>query len=236
MKDLLGDRMKGHEVVWNHTLIKRMPVILRLDGKAFHSFLSKIKKTDPFSDDVHELMFGTMSHLCENIQNAVLGYTQSDEISILLNDWKQFETQQWFRGGQSKMESIAASMATGKFNSLNHKLFHPPLGSAEFAMFDCRAFNVPKEDVNNYFIWRQKDAIRNSVNALGQHYYSTKQLSGKKVDAVKELLLREKNVDWNALYPWKRHGVVWTKGVGVDLHGHVATFMDDRTTVDKLLE
>jgi len=154
--DSLGDRMKGYEHVSRSTLTKRMPVVIRIDGKAFHTWTKQLKNVDdslndsPFSVKMNQAMSDTTQKLVSNIQNAVFGYTQSDEISILLNDWKTLTTDQWFGNTIQKMASVSASMATVYFNeactSTSRRFFVP-------AMFDARVFNIPKEEVTNYFVW-----------------------------------------------------------------------------------
>lgn len=110
----LAKRMKQYESVSKSTLVRRMPVIIRLDGRSFHTFTKGFKR--PFDDVLIETMQETMKHLCENIQGCVLGYTQSDEITLVLVDYKNLDSQSWFDNEVQKICSIAASMATMAFN------------------------------------------------------------------------------------------------------------------------
>lgn len=217
--DSLGDRMKGYEHVSRSTLTKRMPVVIRIDGKAFHTWTKQLSNVDdslndsPFSVKMNVAMSETTKLLVSNIQNAVLGYTQSDEISILLNDWKTLTTDQWFGNSLQKMASVSASMATVYFNesytSTSSRFFTP-------AMFDARVFNIPKEEVTNYFIWRQQDATRNSINMLGQFYFSHKQLHGKNVSQVQDMLMAmDTPVNWNDCNTWMKRGTCVTRGASV---------------------
>lgn len=219
MQDSLGDRMKSHEAAASRQLIGRMPVIIRLDGKAFHTFLAPIKGKNPHSEAVHTLMVNTMAMLCDNIQNCVFGYTQSDEISLLLRDWDTHETNQWFGGNQTKIETISASMATAIFNfqflALRGHFEDLKLITQPYALFDSRAYNVPREDVTNYFYWRQKDAIRNSINALGQHHFPHKDLQGLNTSQVKNKLF-DFGVCWDKIDLWKQRGTAWRKET--DIH------------------
>ena len=118
----LGNRMKGYEATSKSQLLRRTPVIIRIDGKAFHTWTNQNLKKDvtlhdgPFSHMMHDVMSDTLTDLMSNIQNAVFGYTQSDEISILLNDWKKVTTDQWFNGAVQKIASVSASMATAYSN------------------------------------------------------------------------------------------------------------------------
>ena len=150
----LWTRMKEfYEIRWNRYLTRRVPVVVRLDWKSFHTYTRGLDR--PFDERLMSDMKETTKFLCENIQWAVLGYTQSDEISILILDWSDnFDCWSFFEYRQNKIESITASFATAKFNELR---------PGKMAFFDSRSFNIPKEDTNNYFVWRQQDASRNSV-------------------------------------------------------------------------
>jgi tRNA(His) 5'-end guanylyltransferase len=153
-------------------------------------------------------MSQTAATLVQNIQNARLAYTQSDEISILMNDWGKLTTEAWFDNGIQKMVSVSASMATAKFNVAvsDQGNFSPTM-----ALFDARVFNIPKEEVANYFIWRQQDATRNSINMLGQFYFSHKELQGKTTDEVQEMLFSKHGVNWNDIPTWQKRGYCATR-------------------------
>ena len=187
-KTSLGDRMKGYENITRNHLIGRMPVILRLDGCHFHTFARGFDK--PYDKVLAKSMEDTMRYLCEHIQGCVLGYTQSDEITLVLVDYQTFNASSWFDNGIQKMTSVAASMATLEFN---RKFASYVLGYGNSAhekavkigaTFDCRAFNVPKEEVTNCVLFRQNDAIRNSIQALGQAHFSHKELHKKSTDDI----------------------------------------------------
>jgi len=245
-KDSLGDRMKGYEAIPKAKLMKRTPVIIRIDGKAFHTWTKQLKKIDfglqddPFSDIMNVAMTETTRLLIENVQNAVLGYTQSDEISILINDWKKLETSQWFDNSIQKMASVAASMSTAYFNNTFAS------GNVTPAMFDARVFNLPKEEVTNYFIWRQQDASRNSVQMLGRHYFSHKQMHEKNVSQIQDMLMEDHGVNWNNIDTWKRRGTCVERVVArvtdgepeteVRVDREIPIFTQDREYVDKHLE
>lgn len=200
MGDKLGDRMKGYENITRYYLTRRTPVIIRLDGKSFHSFTRKFVR--PFDDILTNVMYQTMKELCENVEGCVIGYTQSDEISLVMCDYNKLDTEAWFDNGLLKICSITASMATSAFNKYFRKAVENVDGiyreRIDKANFDSRAFSIPKEEVNNYMIWRQQDAIRNSIQSTAQAYFSNRQLMGvNSSDAVK-MLLSEKNIDWNS--------------------------------------
>lgn len=111
----LAKRMKRYEAVSKTTLVTRMPVILRIDGKAFHTLTRGFQK--PFDRVLNLSMMETMRFLCKNIQGCVLGYTQSDEITLVLVDYKKLTSNPWFDYEVQKMCSVGASMATVGFNN-----------------------------------------------------------------------------------------------------------------------
>lgn len=198
----LDDRMKQYEYVTRTYLTRRIPAIIRIDGKAFHSFTKGLRK--PFDAILMAAMRNTMKSLCENIQGCVLGYTQSDEITLVLTDYEKIETDAWFGYNIQKIASISASMATMYFN----KFFRAEVAAAavleeykddseylvnlyrkiDTAVFDSRVFSLPKDEVVNCLIWRQQDAVRNSIQSVGQAYFSAKQLDGVPCDSIKNML------------------------------------------------
>jgi tRNA(His) 5'-end guanylyltransferase len=207
----LGDRMKSYEDAVGPVLLRRTPVIIRVDGKAFHTFTKRITpETDflyqegHFSPSLHGVMTRTAIEVCKEMQNVVLAYTQSDEISFLLKDWNTHDTQQWFDGKVQKIVSVTAAMITAHFNKLWPAWFEGT-GSG-LALFDARAFNVPLQDVDNYFVWRQRDMLRNSVSFIARQYFSHKQLHGKNRQQVIEMLANERGVNWNSYPLWEQRG------------------------------
>ena len=203
-KTSLGDRMKNnYENISRYYLTRRTPVIIRLDGRSFHTFTRGFKK--PFDDILVKSMQDTMKYLCENIQGCVLGYTQSDEISLALTDYAELTTDAWFGNNLQKMCSVSASMATMAFNkffSHNINVDSEYAGCHYFAwekgaMFDARAYNIPKEEVCNYFIWRQQDSARNSIQSVGQANFSQKELHGKSCSNIQDMLMAQKGINWN---------------------------------------
>lgn len=206
--DSLGDRMKSYEDAYRMHLPIRMPVILRVDGKAFHTYTKGCKK--PVDQGLVDCMNDTAIALCKNIQGAQIAYVQSDEISILLNNYKTIDTQAWFENNVQKMVSISASIASVTFTENSYKIwgFHDNAEGTGFegmgytspiikpAYFDSRVFVLPKEDVNNVFLWRQQDATRNSVQMLARTLYSHKQLDNKCNSELQDLCMK-KGVNWN---------------------------------------
>jgi tRNA(His) guanylyltransferase len=171
MNDSLGDRMKrNYEQPARHYLTRRMPVVIRLDGRAFHTVTSKSKK--PFDPGFIDTMVAAAESVFDEIQGCKMAYVQSDEASFVLTDYDSLTTEAWFGYNKSKIESIAASIMSVYFNMFaTIELQAPPV-------FDARAFNVPEEEVSNYFLWRAKDWHRNSVQMLAQHHFSHDHLQG----------------------------------------------------------
>ena len=226
VKDELGTRMKEfYEGVPKTRLVRRMPVAIRIDGKAFHTFTRGFQK--PFDEILVKSMQDTMKYLCENIQGCVLGYTQSDEITLILVDYKHLNSDAWFDYEIQKMCSIAASMATMAFNKAfasnvakqSKRLYSEYLEEKDAsyidtleiamnkgAMFDARCFNIPKEEVANLIYWRQLDATRNSIQMVGQANFSHKELQNKSCNMIQEMLFAEKGINWNDYPTYLKRG------------------------------
>jgi len=214
MVDAPGNRMKSfYEDRFRYKLPRRSFTLIRIDGKAFHTYTKGLKK--PFDDGLMEDMDQTAVYLCKNIQGAKLAYVQSDEISLVLTDFDDLDTAAWFDGNIQKMASIAASLATAKFNQLrmtrscmerNFNLDPDDLEKFKLAMFDARVFQIPYiEEVINYFVWRQQDATRNSVQAVAQYFYSYEELLGKKQNDLQEIIF-QKGSNWNNYTSGEKRG------------------------------
>jgi len=208
MKDTLGDRIK--ENYENRTRIKlpcRTYTIIRIDGKAFHSYTKGLER--PFDEDLINDMDNTAKYLCKNIMGAKFAYVQSDEISILVTDFETITTQSWFDNNLQKMCSVSASMTTSEFNRLRMKRFND--FSLKQAEFDSRVFQIPQRtEVMNYFIWRQQDCVRNSIQNVAQTLYSQKELMSKNVNQQQELIF-QKGINWNDYSPYKKRGRIILK-------------------------
>jgi tRNA(His) guanylyltransferase len=192
MIDSLGDRMKEfYEGVTKTPLVRRMPVIIRIDGRHFSSFTRGFQK--PFDEIITGAMNGACWELMKDVQNCKFIYTQSDEISLLLVDYNNLETDAWFGNDIQKIVSISASLATIGFNKT---ILHSKPDLKNWAQFDARAFNIPREEVSNYFVWRQQDCLRNSVSVTAQSMFSAKQLHGKNTPTMKQMMV-DKGYDWS---------------------------------------
>jgi tRNA(His) guanylyltransferase len=194
-KDEIGDRMKFYENETRMFLKAKTPIIIRIDGKAFHSLTRGLSVFDP---KISEAMITTAMTLCNEIQGAQLAYTQSDEISIFIRDWDRPETQIWFNGNIQKIVSVSASMATYYFNQ-KIRISDKP------AFFDSRVFNVPINEVTNYFIWRQLDCRRNSISSWAREFFPHRKLEGVNSEQMIKML-EDINQPWSVLDTWKRYG------------------------------
>lgn len=236
VNDELGKRMKEfYETVPKTKLVRRMPVAIRIDGKAFHTFTRGFQK--PFDEVLIKSMQETMKYLCENIQGCVLGYHQSDEITLILIDYKKLTSSAWFDYEVQKMCSISASMATMAFNKYfydnmeiflddicrerrinpdkfsldelnnNMKLFDAYDEAWDIkGMFDSRCFNIPKEEVANLIYWRQLDATRNSIQMVGRANFSHEELKNKTNNNIQDMLMTQKGINWNNFPTYQKRG------------------------------
>lgn len=203
--DDLGNRMKQYESKEDSILIQGLPIVIRLDGRAFHSFTHGLKR--PFDDDFRSLMVETTRKLVEET-NAVVGYTQSDEISLILLP----ETQQYFGGRVNKINSLLGAFASVWFNHFYQenwfKFPNVPGNVLRKAYFDCRCFNVPTlNEAANHMLWREIDATKNSISAAAQAYFSPTQLDKLNSKQKQELLFQEKQINWNDYPTMHKKGV-----------------------------
>jgi tRNA(His) 5'-end guanylyltransferase len=239
-RDSLGDRIKNnYENRAKTYLLRRTPVIIRLDGCHFHSFSSGFVK--PFDKRLMKSMQETTLELCKNIQGCVFGYTQSDEITLVLVDYNKLDTDAWFDYNVEKICSVAASMCTLYFNRIFHqkirdfvnehakvvnnpqeygeelsesigKLIQKYQKAVEIgATFDARCFNVPISEVVNAVLWRQQDCSRNSISSLAQSYFSHKQLEGKNGSQKQYMLMQEYGINWDNLSTVEKYGTAIIK-------------------------
>ncbi|MED1125440.1 tRNA(His) guanylyltransferase Thg1 family protein [Bacillus atrophaeus] len=203
--DNFGDRMKDYENAYRVKLPKRMPVLIRIDGKAFTNYTKGMKK--PFDEDLTYAMWETCKYLAQNIMGCKLAYTQSDEISLLLTNYDKLTTESWFDNNLQKLVSVSASLATAKFNEVM-RMKYP---EKKLALFDARAWVLPKDEVCNYFLWRQKDATKNSISMVAQANFSHNQLQGLNGGQLQDKLFLERGINWNDLPTWQKRGACITK-------------------------
>lgn len=268
--DELGLRMKTYyEQIPKTKLMRRTPVAIRIDGKSFHTWTKSFQK--PFDEVLIKSMQETMKYLCENIQGCVLGYTQSDEITLILIDYQKLTSQAWFDYEVQKIVSISASMATLAFRDffkksmaeeisviedefLDNGDFNPKYKNKEInklwlthksafekgAMFDARCFNIPKEEVTNLIYWRQSDAIRNSIQMVGQANFSHRELQNKSCSDIQNMLITQKGMDWDNFPIHQKRGSCCIKSkeeiTGWIIDKEIPIFKgEDREYIDKLI-
>jgi len=203
-KTEIGNRMKNYEDVFRQSLPLKMPLILRIDGKAFSSYTKNFEQ--PWSEEIKNAFIFSSKMLFPEVQGLKIAYAQSDEMSLLITDYDSLYTKAYCDNNIQKIVSIVSSIITASFNnyiSNNTEI-------KKLAYFDCRAFVLPKDDVNNYFSWRQKDAIKNSISVLAQSVFSDKELHEKKSQEKKDMLAA-KGIVWDDLYGWKRVGYTIAK-------------------------
>lgn len=212
----LGDRMKRQEAAYRSVLPRRTYTIIRVDGRAFHSYLRGARR--PYDDGFMADMDAVARALCEEVTGSAFAYTQSDEISVLVSDFATPQTQAWFGGTIAKQVSITAALATAVLNERR------PFGRR--ALFDSRVFTLADPvEVASYFLWRQQDAVRNSIAMTAQAHFSHHRLHGLSTGEMQELLFTEADVNWNEQPDGFKRG-----RVAVRVSGERETTYTDRRT------
>jgi tRNA(His) guanylyltransferase len=215
----IGKRMKeNYEYTTRFFLPRRIPVIIRVDGRSFHTLTRKLfgKK---WSEDFTNIMIEVSKKVSREIQGCDFCYCQSDEISFLLTDYKTINTECWFKYNISKIVSISAALATCEFAKHVDK----------DATFDSRAFSMPQDEVCNYFLWRQQDASRNSLAMSAQECYSHKQLYKKSTSDMNEMLF-QKGINYNDFSTIRKRGFCI---VNNELDKEIPIFSKDRNYVEQ---
>jgi len=221
MSQDLEKRMKRYELTTKHKLIPRCPILLRIDGRSFSNYTKYLDR--PFDEGFINDMKDVCKYLGKEIAGCKLIYAQSDEINILITDYDTLATQPWFDNTVQKICSITASLTTSKFNQLrlnrfisskinsniaydsflddywddtNNELKNvPPL-----AHFDTRVFQIADpEEVINYFVWRQRDWMRNSVTMLARSLYSHNEIDKKNQSEMKQMCIDEVKIGINSV-------------------------------------
>ena len=215
MNDSFGDRMKKYENQSKGYLLNKVPVIIRIDGKGFHNFCKRFEK--PYDEFLNNSLNQVMKFLCEEVQGVKFGQRHSDEISLLLSDYDNINSDAYFGYGIQKICSVTASMATGEFckqltddviSRIQNKIL---LWNERWPSFDARCFNIPKEEIVNYFWWRLLDAARNSVNLHARSYFSHSQLQNKNSNQMQEMLFQKHNINWNNIPQERKSGFICIK-------------------------
>ncbi len=250
-KDSLGDRMKNFEDSFRFKVPPRMPLIIRCDGKAFHSLTKRCKR--PYDMDVVDCMEATAKELCMKISSVKLAYVQSDEISLLVTPYEDFNTQCWFDGNIQKIVSISASIASTTFtkksleikdsidkNDILYCNAYEKFGNAP-ALFDSRMFVLPENDVVNYFLWREQDSIRNSIQMLARSLFSHKECNNKNCSQLQDMCMEQKQVNWNDMPTAFKRGFCIVKKendagrMKWETDKEIPVFSQDRDYINKLI-
>lgn len=240
MKDELGERMKKfYENRIRHYLTRRTYTIIRVDGKAFHTYTKNFDR--PFDDIFMSIMNKTALHLMKELQGAKLAFIQSDEISILITDFDNLQTQLLYDGNIQKICSVSASIATAKFNEIvfDNQIFwgqeFKPNG-LRLAYFDSRVFQIPtKTEVMNYFIWRQQDTVRNSISSVTQSLYSHKELNKVNCNQMQEMIFK-KGKNWNDYESkYKRGRMIYKIESELHLNNTLPIFTQDKEFLNSLI-
>lgn len=179
--DALGDRMKRYEASSDQKLTPGVPVIIRVDGRSFHNWTRQNPIEKPFDTGLMRGMMQAMVETAREMQGFKLAYAQSDECTFLITDTDSLQSEAWFGNEVNKLVSITASLFTAHFNAYFHGIHSP-------ATFDARAFNVPAEDVPNVFVWRQKDAVRNSLQSYARKFFTHKEMHKKNTSDIHNML------------------------------------------------
>ena len=232
-RDSLGNRMKHqYEDRTRYYVPRRTFAIIRLDGKAFHTYTKNCKK--PFDSELSEDIDNAVIAILPQIQGAKFAYTQSDEISILVTDFDSIDTTAWFDGNIQKIASVSASLLTAEFNKNRYERMargvfdrafrhisdgnqivysryaenvHAAFETTATATFDARLFTIPdRVEVMNYFRWRSQDWMRNSVAMVAQANFSQKELDGKSISEVKSMLIEKAYINWDAFSGKEKYG------------------------------
>lgn len=196
--------MKRHEAAYRTVLPRRTYTLIRVDGRSFHTYLRDAMK--PFDLPFMDAMDAVAEALCKEITGSVFAYAQSDEISVLATDFSSEQTEPWFGGVVAKQISMSAAVATAVLNSLR---------PTRRALFDARVFTLSDPvEVANYFTWRQRDAVRNSIAMTAQAHFSHRRLHGVDTNGMQELLWSEAGVNWNDFPDGCKRGRVTSRHSG----------------------
>lgn len=222
----IGNRMKfNYEFPFMFRLPHRMPMIIRIDGKSFHTLAKSQDWNKPFDLDFIHDMQDMVVELCKEIMNVKLVYLQSDEASFLLIDYEEIQTQPWFRNEIQKLCSVTAGFASSKMSLILDRE----------AVFDTRVFVIPPFEVCNYFIWRQRDWKRNSINMVARANFSQKEIHGLNCDEIQEKLWQEKNINWSDYPTLLKRGSCVLKGETWIVDDEIPDFTKNRDYINQFI-
>lgn len=227
-KDSFGERIKAYENVNRTYLTDGVPKVMRLDGKAFHSFLKGAER--PYDKNVMMSMaFAAAKVLKEIGGSARFAYIQSDEVSIGINDKMTIESSPWFGNNVQKMVSVSSSIMAVNFSyeyytrmtnaaiekattEIDGKRYvQLMVGKPNFrpAYFDARIFQVPNVvELHNAVLWRQQDAAKNSISQYARSFFSHKEVDGKNGSEMQEMMHSVHGFNWNDAPTWTKRGIL----------------------------
>lgn len=215
----IGNRMKEYERSSEFILPKRIPIIIRIDGRAFHTITRK-RFGKNWSMEFVEQMVEMAKTLTKEIQGCDFSYSQSDEASFILTDYKTINSDGWFKYDLRKIISISSSLASAVFSRIYGK----------DVCFDSRAFSLPQDDVCNYFVWRQIDATRNAIQMAGREKFSHKELFQKSCSDIQEMLFTKCGINFNDFPVVRKRGFCI---IGTQPDFEIPIFSKDREYIEK---
>ena len=226
----LGNRMKSYEKNYSQNAVRGLPIIVRLDGKSFSKFTKRFER--PFCSVMKSIMTTVAASVAKE-SDALLAYTQSDEITLILHT-DNVKGMLYFDGNINKLNSTLASRASSVFTKALCKVAPDYLNEDVHVSFDCRSFVVPsKEEAVNALLWRYKDCLKNSVSQVASCYFKHKELFGKsRSDRIG--MLEGIGVFWHKYPEIFKEGSFLLKNDGYNVHEFTTRF-DEMDFNEKVL-
>jgi len=236
MSDLTHRMKNNYEDRYRFYLPRRTYILIRLDGKAFHSYTRNLNK--PFDFGFIDDLSDSARVLCESIQGCQIGYCFSDEVSVLVTDFENKNTEAWFDNNLQKMCSVSASKLTFEFSLrrvYKEIQYEIDFSTLKETLFDSRVWVIPDSvEIENYFIERQQDCVRNSIHMLARSLYSHKELKNKNCNEMQELIF-QKGENWDSTYPTAKRGSLIFKKDGIWIKEPCFDFLKDRNRLINLV-
>ena len=192
--------MKEYEIYSDLRVPVNSKIIIRLDGRSFHSFAQNMELKKPYDDNFCRVMVNVSKELFEEFSPLFI-YSFSDEISILLDKIP-------FNGRIEKINSVMASFTSSSF-TLNYGVKFP-----KAVAFDSRVIPITDDKIYDYFKWRQDEAWRNCVNGYGIHFLKSKYSSSQANEKINGLglsdiheMLFQNGINLNDVKTWKKRGI-----------------------------
>lgn len=199
----LSERMREYELASKTRFPKRVPILIRADGKKFSKFVKDFEA--PFDSLLGEMLKLTAFNVAKKLDGCVFFTQHSDEMSFFINTYQTLNQKGLMNLTKHKIDSEVASMITLEFvkqlvaNDLTHLL-------DKFKGFDARSWVLPKDEVVNYFFERQTSSKRNSIQMYARQYFTQKEINGLSGLLMIEKMREEKNFDWESVDTWHKYG------------------------------